>query len=63
MKELIAEGSDAFARLYRMELYSFTKLCDILCPEIEVDEHMSTLRSSKGPITVAYICTEAPFLF
>ena len=59
----MAEGSDAFARLYKIELDSFTKLCDILCPEIEVDEYISMLRSSKGPITVAYMHAEAPFLF
>ena len=30
VEELMAEGGDAFARLYRMQLDSFTKLCDII---------------------------------
>ena len=46
VEELKAEGGDAFARLYRMKLESFTKLCDILRSEVEVHEQMSRMRTS-----------------
>ena len=48
----MAEGDYAFSRLYRMEYHSFSRLCDIIRPTVEVDEEMSSLRTGKGPITV-----------
>ena len=53
VKELMAEGGNAFAHLYWMKVKSFTQLCDIICSEFEVDKKMSTRRACKGPITVA----------
>ena len=52
VEELVAEGDYAFSRLYRMEYHSFSRLCDIIRPTVEVDEEMSSLRTGKGPITV-----------
>jgi hypothetical protein len=51
-KELMVVGGNAFSRLYRMELDSFMKLCDMLCPELEADEQMAMIRTSKSPIIV-----------
>jgi hypothetical protein len=47
--ELLEEGNDVFARLYRMSYDSFRKLCAIIHGKVEVDEEMSRIRTSKGP--------------
>ena len=53
--DLLEEGNDAFARLYRMSFDSFRKLCAIIHGKVEVDEEMSRIRTSKGPITAEII--------
>ena len=50
LDNLHAEGNGAFRRLYRMNYDSFVRLLGIIRPAIQVDESMSTIRSSKGPI-------------
>ena len=51
----MAEGGDAFARLYRTKLESFTQLCDIIRSEVEVDEEMSA-RSRCGESCAGGVC-------
>jgi hypothetical protein len=56
VSSLLKEGTDSFRKMYRMEYESFTNLCTILHPYLSVDEHMSTVRTSKSPITTEIIC-------
>lgn len=48
--ELRKEGPDNFTRLYRMSYEAFSQMCDIIRPNIEVNEEMSMRRTGKPAI-------------
>ncbi len=58
-EQLHEEGPQSFARLYRMNYFSFMKLLDVLRPALLTNEKMSRVRTPFGPITpqIALHCT------